>query len=43
MRDFPGSPVVEISLSQAVGAGLILGRGEPRSHMPLGQKKNRNT
>ena len=39
MRDFPGSPVVEISPSQAAGAGSNLGRGELRSHMPFGQKK----
>ena len=43
MRDFPGSPVVEISPSQAMRAGSILGHGGLRSHMPLSQKKRRKT
>ena len=38
-RDFPGSPVVKTSPSNAEGAGLILGRRAKIPH-PLPQNQN---
>ena len=41
-RDFPGSPVIKTSPSNAVGAGSSLVR-QLRSHMPPGQKPKQKT